>query len=89
MLDVIEKHDHMHFEEHVKNVCIERLHACNNYLSIPSIARKNEQKLEKEKLKQDNQKSKTLEKKIDGENVIKQGKEKHKLRTKEVHTDEL
>ena len=72
ILDVIQKHDHMSFEDHVQTICIEQLHACNNYLSIPSIARKNEQNLEKEKFTQDSQKPKTLEKEKDEENRINQ-----------------
>ena len=46
---MIQKFDHIAFEDHVKNTCIEKLHACNDYLSIPSIARKKDQALQKEK----------------------------------------
>ena len=49
LLYVVQKHKEISFEEQVKNTCIKNLHACNNYLSIPSIARKNEQNLEKPK----------------------------------------
>ena len=49
LIDVIRNLDEMSFEEHVKYTCIEKLDACTNYISIPSVERKIERELEKEK----------------------------------------
>ena len=49
LLDVVRNLGKMTFEEHVKYTCIEKLDACTNYISIPSVERKIERELEKEK----------------------------------------
>ena len=60
LLDVVQNFDKMSFEEHVKDTCIEKLDACINYLSIPSVERKIERELEKEKRETLNQETNVL-----------------------------
>ena len=60
LLDVVQNFDKMSFEEHVKNTCIKKLDACINYLSIPSVERKIERELEKEKREKLNQQTNSL-----------------------------
>jgi len=61
LLDVIQNFNMMSFEEHVKNTCIKKLDACINYLSIPSVERKIERELEKEKREKSKQETEILE----------------------------
>ena len=60
LLDVVQNFDKMSFEEHVKNTCIEKLDACINYLSIPSVERKIEREVEKEKREKINHETDSL-----------------------------
>ena len=63
LLDVLRNQDKMSFEEHVKNTCIEKLDACINYSSIPSVERKIERELEKEKREKLNKENNLIDEK--------------------------
>ena len=58
IVDVIENHGTISLEDHVKNTCIVSLQACKSFAAIPSVARENGKKLQKNK--ESNAKSKTI-----------------------------
>ena len=49
IVHVIENHETLSLEDHVKNTCIVSLQACQSFAAIPSVARENEKKLQKNK----------------------------------------
>ena len=55
---MIENHETISLEDHVKNTCIVSLQACKSFAAIPSVARENGKKLQKNK--ESNTKSKTI-----------------------------
>ena len=67
LIDVVRNLDKMSFEEHVKYTCIEKLDACTNYISIPSVERKIERELEKEKREKLDNKNRVIDSNDDTE----------------------
>ena len=58
IVDVIENHGAISLEDHVKNTCIVSLQACKSFAAIPSVARENGKKSQRNK--ESNTKSKTI-----------------------------
>ena len=87
--DVIQKYDHIAFEDHVKNTCIKKLHACNDYSSIPSIARKKDQELQKEKRSKNSHETQTTENQDAGGSIITPQTQKVESYNKREINDEL
>ena len=89
LLDVVRNLGKMTFEEHVKYTCIEKLDACNNYISIPSVERKIERELEKEKREKLDNKNKVLDSNKDTEDKDSSKTESKQTQTIRIVNDEL
>ena len=89
LIDVVRNLDKMSFEEHVKYTCIEKLDACTNYISIPSVERKIERELEKEKREQIDNKNKVLDSNEDTEDKDSSESQMKQTQTIRVVNDEL
>ena len=89
LLNVVRNLGKMTFEEHVKYTCIERLDACTNYISIPSVERKIERELEKEKREKLDNKNKVLDLNEDTENKASSDTQIKQTQTIRIVNDEL
>ena len=89
LLDVVQNFDKMSFEKHVKDTCIEKLDACINYLSIPSVERKIERELEKEKREKLNQQTNSLGSDENIEDAVSTGNVDKQIKTIKLVNDEL
>ena len=87
--DVVQNFDKMSFEEHVKDTCIKKLDACINYLSIPSVERKIERELEKEKREKLNQETNSLGSDENIEDTVSSINLNKQIKTIKVVNDEL
>jgi hypothetical protein len=89
LLNVAQNHNEMSFEETVKLTCIEKWNACNNYISIPSVARNTERNLEKQNRLKNSQETNIIEN-IDSEkNTVISEAIMHETENKRAINDEL
>ena len=89
LLSVAQKHNEMSFEENVKSTCIEKLHACYNYISIPSVARNTERNLEKQNRLKKSQEINMMENTESGKNTVISEAKKVETENKMAINDEL
>ena len=89
LLDVVKNLGKMSFEEQVKYACIEKLDACSNYISIPSVERKIERELEKEKREKLDNINKVLDSSEDTEDKDSSVTQSKQTQTIRIVNDEL
>ena len=79
----------MSFEDNVKSTCIEKLHACHNYISIPSVARNTERNLEKQNRLKNSEETNSIVNNYNGKDRIITEDKKHETENQRLINDEL